>query len=175
MAKRAESIPRVAVDRSGAWRVRRAQPGDAREIAALGAGAFARGWSPASIADELVRADAEVWALGASDGDSPLHGFLLARRMPPDGGGAAGHDLEVLLIAVRERERGRGGASALLAAVLDAARRDGIGRVRLDVRASNAAAIGLYLRHGFAVVGRRPRYYEAREDAIQMSLELEPG
>jgi len=174
VAKPAESTPGDAVDRSATWRVRRAQPRDAREIAALGAAAFARGWSPASIADELTRSDAETWALAASD-RSPLDGFLLARRIPAEGAGAASCDLEVMLVAVRESERRRGGASALLAAALEGARRDGIGRVRLDVRASNAAAIGLYLRHGFAVVGRRPRYYEAREDAILMRLELEPG
>jgi len=174
VAKPAESISGESVDRCAAWRVRRAQPRDAREIAALGAGAFASGWSPASIAGELARPDAETWALAATD-RSGLDGFLLARRIPPERAGAARCDLEVMLIAVRESERRRGGASALLATVLERSRRDGVGRVRLDVRASNAAAIGLYLRHGFAVVGRRPRYYEAREDAILMSLELEPG
>ena len=175
MAKPAESIPRKPVDRRSAWQVRRARPCDAPEIALLGAGTFVRGWSPASIAAELSRADAEVWALGSGDPSHRLDGFLLARRVPSGAAGSPAGDLEVLLMAVRESERRRGGASALLATALAAARRVGIGCVRLDVRASNATAIALYLRHGFAVRGRRPRYYEGREDAILMSLELEPG
>ena len=147
--------------------VRRALSSDAEEIAALGAASFPRGWSAASIAEELARPDGEAWALGSRDPSRRIDGFLLARRGPIG--------IEVLLLAVRECVRRRGGASALLAALLESARCAGHRCVHLEVRAANAAAIGLYRRHGFAVVGRRPRYYEAREDAILMSLALELG
>lgn len=43
----------------------------------------------------------------------------------------------------------------------------------LEVRASNAAAIALYQRHGFEELGRRKEYYPARggrEDALVFSL-----
>jgi [ribosomal protein S18]-alanine N-acetyltransferase len=168
-------VAKPAESPAGAWQVRRAQPSDRAEIAALGAAAFARGWSPASIADELTRPDTEGWALGSQDPARPLDGFLLARRIPAAATDLAPGGLEVLLLAVRAAARRRGGASALLAALLEAAQRAGLGSVHLDVRASNRAAIDLYRRHGFAVVGRRPRYYEAQEDAILMSLALEPG
>ena len=172
MAKPAESVAAKPARSAGpAWRVRRARPSDGAAIATLGAAAFARGWSRASIAAELARPDGEAWALASPDPARAIDGFLLARRVP--GAGAGG--IEVLLLAVREELRRRGGASALLGALLQEARRAGLGWIQLDVRAQNRAAIDLYLRHGFAVVGRRPRYYEAREDAILMSLALEEG
>lgn len=148
------------------WPVECARPSDAEAIAALGANAFARGWSEASIAAELTRPDAEVWAVRAGGG---ISGFLLARR--------ALDQLEVLLVAVRAAERRRGVGAALVAGALDAARLSGLRVVHLEVRASNAAAIRLYRRHGFREVGRRTRYYEGREDAVLMSLALreDPG
>jgi len=49
--------------------------------------------------------------------------------------------------------------------------------VYLEVRPSNPAAIALYHSEGFNEIGRRPRYYPAkdgREDAIVMAIELLP-
>ena len=46
-------------------------------------------------------------------------------------------------------------------------------RITLEVRESNAPAIGLYQKLGFVEVGRRKNYYEKpREDAILMDLNL---
>jgi ribosomal-protein-alanine N-acetyltransferase len=46
----------------------------------------------------------------------------------------------------------------------------GAARLTLEVRPSNAPAIALYERFGFAVVGRRPRYYtDDGEDALIMT------
>jgi ribosomal-protein-alanine N-acetyltransferase len=53
--------------------------------------------------------------------------------------------------------------------VLSAAENAEIESVFLEVRASNAAAIALYEKHGFAAVGRRRGYYDAPvEDAAVM-------
>jgi ribosomal-protein-alanine N-acetyltransferase len=41
----------------------------------------------------------------------------------------------------------------------------------LEVRAGNEAALSLYRKFGFDVVGRRPRYYQDNyEDALLMTL-----
>ena len=52
-------------------------------------------------------------------------------------------------------------------------------QVFLEVRPSNPVAHALYLAAGFREIGRRPRYYpakEGREEAIVMTLELaRPG
>ena len=55
------------------------------------------------------------------------------------------------------------------------ARGRGAHRVFLEVRPSNGPAIALYHDEGFNEIGRRPRYYPARdgrEDALVMALEL---
>jgi ribosomal-protein-alanine N-acetyltransferase len=49
----------------------------------------------------------------------------------------------------------------------------GASGVRLEVRASNAAAIALYRRNGFCQVGIRRAYYSAPvEDAVLMQAPL---
>ena len=45
---------------------------------------------------------------------------------------------------------------------------DHIDAETLEVRVSNAPAIGLYKKFGFAEAGVRPKYYENGEDALIM-------
>jgi ribosomal-protein-alanine N-acetyltransferase len=144
----------------------RAQRRDRVILARIGAQALARGWSEEAILAELSRPEALVVALHEADGRDP-QGFLLARR----GVG----ELHLLLVAVAVGARRRGGGSVLLAAALEVARREGLRAVHLEVRAGNAPALDFYLHHGFVAVGRRPRYYEDREDALLMTLHLEGG
>ncbi len=78
-------------------------------------------------------------------------------------------------IAVAPEARRRGVADALLTA-LTGLGRDRLSVLMLEVRASNAPALALYEKHGFAAVGRRKNYYTApKEDAILMTLEFEHG
>ena len=73
-------------------------------------------------------------------------------------------------IAVARPARRNGVADALLSA-LTGFGREHLACLMLEVRASNAPAIALYEKHGFAAVGRRKNYYDApREDAILMTL-----
>lgn len=88
-----------------------------------------------------------------------IMGFLVARF--------AADEFEILNLAVARRFRRLGIASKLLNAALQAARQAGCTRCHLEVRASNLAAQGLYLKHRFQLCGRRPGYYrEPVEDAI---------
>ena len=73
-------------------------------------------------------------------------------------------------IAVARPARRRGVGDALLS-VLTGFGREHLACLMLEVRASNAPAIALYEKHGFAAVGRRKNYYDApREDAVLMTL-----
>lgn len=73
-------------------------------------------------------------------------------------------------IAVAPRWRRQGAADALMNAALERAHTLALAFITLEVRASNAAAIALYQKHGYAEVGRRKDYYRApREDAILMT------
>jgi ribosomal-protein-alanine N-acetyltransferase len=83
----------------------------------------------------------------------------------------SGTESDVQTVAVAPAARGRGiGAQLLRALVAEAARR-GATSVLLEVRADNAAAIALYLRHGFERISVRRRYYQPGDvDAHVMRL-----
>jgi len=87
-------------------------------------------------------------------------------------------EAHVLNLCVEPGAHGRGHGRWLLRALLDIARTRRAQRVFLEVRTSAANAIHLYRSEGFNEIGRRPRYYPARngrEDAIVMAMELLPG
>jgi ribosomal-protein-alanine N-acetyltransferase len=86
-----------------------------------------------------------------------------------------GTQADVLTIAVRAAFWGRGIGSALLGALLAAARDRGCAEVFLEVRADNPRAHGLYLRRGFEEIGVRRGYYQpSGVDAIVMRKDLHP-
>jgi ribosomal protein S18 acetylase RimI-like enzyme len=75
-------------------------------------------------------------------------------------------------IAVVPNARGKGAASSLLKSTVRRLKLRGIGRINLMVRYSNAIAMRLYERHGFATVRRAPAYYEDGEDGLLMRKDL---
>lgn len=84
-------------------------------------------------------------------------------------------EAELLDIAIAAQHQRQGWGHKLLEEMMVLARRHGMRRMVLEVRASNVAAIGLYRRAGFADIGLRRDYYPAkngREDAILMGREL---
>ena len=84
-------------------------------------------------------------------------------------------EAELLDIAIAAEHQRHGWGRKLLDEMMVLARRHDMRRVVLEVRASNAAAIGLYRNVGFENIGLRRDYYPAqngREDAILMGLEL---
>jgi len=81
-------------------------------------------------------------------------------------------EVHLLNLATRAARRRQGIARVLMTAVVDYARQQGVGRVLLEVRRSNRAAVELYRALGFWAAGTRVRYYQDGEDAIEMSLSL---
>ena len=85
-------------------------------------------------------------------------------------------EAEIINIIVAPALRGEGVGRTLLRAALEALGPAGVHCCRLEVRESNAAAIGLYRAEGFYENGRREGYYPSgvgtREDALLMSKEL---
>ena len=87
---------------------------------------------------------------------------------------AAG-EAHVLNVSVLADAQGQGHGRRLMKRLLDLARWHGAGRVFLEVRPSNHAAIKLYEDLGFVEIGRRPGYYPAadgREDALVLAIQL---
>lgn len=83
--------------------------------------------------------------------------------------GGIGH---IVSIAVHPKYRRRGIGTELLKALTDTLQSKELSAVWLEVRQSNKAAIRLYGRIGFEVIGRIRGYYSDGEDAIIMSKTL---
>jgi len=79
----------------------------------------------------------------------------------------------IISIAVREDERRKGVAKLLIRSVNSEFRKLGVRFVRLEVRASNLAAINLYRSMGYKEVGVMSGYYRDGEDAIEMVARID--
>ncbi len=109
-----------------------------------------------------------VVARATGEGASPasiIAGFIVARQIADE--------IHVNNFAVKPEFRRQGIGQNLLKAVLSWAREKKAAQAVLEVRAGNEAAQRLYETCGFAVIGRRKRYYKSpTEDALLMSLSL---
>jgi len=130
--------------------------GDAAAMAALHAAAFADAWPEAAFAALLAR-EGVFALLGLGAAKDALQGFILIQL--------AADEAEVLTFCVSKAMRQTGLGGALLTAAFDVARAGGARAMFLEVGETNAAAIKLYEREGFAVVGRRAAYYRRDEGA----------
>ena len=84
-----------------------------------------------------------------------------------------GTELHLASLAVDPEYRRQGWGSYLLAELLTRARHRGCAACRLEVRASNVEAQGLYWKFEFATVGRRRAFYTGPvEDAVLMRRPL---
>lgn len=125
--------------------------------------AVGHAWSEESIRATLDSPSAIGMCLLAENGD--MTACAIGTALLGEG--------ELLHIATKPEYRGKGYGFTLLCAVLDAMRGVGTETVFLEVRESNAPAIGLYEKCGFAYCGRRKRYYrDPVEDAVLMACQL---
>ena len=83
-------------------------------------------------------------------------------REPSNGLPRRGH---VTMLTVQREWRRCGGGSKLLGAALRSLEADDHRCISLHVRASNAAALALYVRHGFRQHARLPAYYHDPAEA----------
>ncbi len=139
-------------------------PDEAEVLAEIHANAFAHSWAPDDFAD-LV-ADRRVTALGVRK-QSPfglrrLVGFCLIR--------VAADEAEVLTIAVRPGQRGRGYGRMLMEEALRRLYHDRILACFLEVDRDNAAALALYRSLGFLEVGARKGYYRSDDGSDRTAL-----
>ncbi len=110
----------------------------------------------------LQRRPSAVFLVAESAGRVVGEGVALVRTHK---GSASGR---IYSLAVDDRHRGRKIGSQLLTSMLGELTARGVGNVYLEVDRSNADAIGLYERNGFATVGVLPDYYGAGRDGLHM-------
>ncbi|MGI8661080.1 MAG: ribosomal protein S18-alanine N-acetyltransferase [Thermoleophilaceae bacterium] len=130
---------------------------DLPQVVAIERRAFTTPWSLAMFVLELSKPSGICLACVRR---GRLEGYLICSRYD-----TVWH---VMNVAIDDRLRRRGTASALLERLFATADRPGE-QYTLEVRTSNAAAIRLYERFGFHAAGRRRGYYhDNREDAVIM-------
>jgi ribosomal-protein-alanine N-acetyltransferase len=142
-------------------------------------------WTPEMFADEVAQPpEVRLYLVAEDDPDARVGGRNGGAGRGPDAGPAiagyagllfvpGGVAADVLTIAVRESRWGLGIGSALLGALIRAARERDCAELFLEVRADNPRAHGLYQRRGFAEIGVRRGYYKpSGVDAIVMRKDL---
>lgn len=148
---------------NGVWEIAPMTARDIPSLAEIERACFAHPWSETALAEELSNAAAVFLTARAADGTVGGYVGMLT----------AGDEGAIANVAVSPAWRRRGCADALLTALLTHAARRELSRLTLEVRVSNTAARALYEKHGFAVVGMRPRFYRTpTEDACIMSCIL---
>lgn len=140
-----------------------ATPEDIESLVAIDRGS-PRPWAHAAFEHELENAPPTLFTLHHQG--SPV-GFVVRRIQPPE--------MDIVNLAVAAEHRRLGFGARLLRLLLEKAQLEGVQRVFLEVRESNRRARDLYLRSGFEETQRRRNFYEDPvEDALLMSLKIEP-
>lgn len=128
-------------------------------------------WTAEMFAEEVIQPPGSrlylVAEAAGAEGQPLLAGYAGMMFVP------GGVQADVLTIAVARQYWGQGTGSALLGALLEAARDRGCAEVFLEVREDNPRARGLYLRRGFEEIGVRRGYYQpSGVDAVVMRKDL---
>lgn len=132
-------------------------------VAQLETQCFSDPWSEKSVEGE-VHNPLSLW-LVAVDG---------ARVVGYVGSQSVQGEADMMNLAVSADWRRQGIATALITALTQRLKENGVHSLTLEVRASNENAIALYQTLGFSAVGRRPNYYRhPKEDACIFRKEWE--
>ncbi|MHC1480188.1 ribosomal protein S18-alanine N-acetyltransferase [Frateuria aurantia] len=141
------------------FRIRPMQMTDVPAVMRVEDVAYEFPWT-AGIFNDCLRAGYQGWLLEC---EGQLAGYAML---------AYGVDEAHLLnVCIGPDWQGRGLGRYLMRHILASTQRQGVSCVFLEVRPSNPHALSLYQSLGFLEVGRRPRYYPARdgrEEAIVM-------
>ncbi len=147
-------------------RLRAATEREASTLADLHRAAFgAISWDAASMGKMLSIPGTEAMlALCGEGGEQKMPcGMVMGRLLGTDG--------EILTLAVPPAFRRRGIGSRLLSSLMAGMAMQGAERIFLEVAADNAAAIALYERLRFEIMGKRPKYYASgRDDPVDALL-----
>ena len=118
-------------------------------------------WSEKSVASELTN-QLSLWLVALEE--DIVAGYVGSQTVMDE--------TDMMNVAVHPDHRRKGIAEALVEALAEARKEKGSHCLTLEVRASNAPAIGLYEKLGFQQVGLRKNYYRnPKEDALILRKE----
>ena len=132
---------------------------DAPRLAQLHGTSFHRGWGESEFERMLAERNTLVQRLRLG---RKIIGFAVS-RMGAD-------EAEILSIAIDAGHRGKGFSRNLLLTHLGHLAARGIRTIFLEVEENNQPARRLYERGGFAIVGRRERYYRQGGEQLNALL-----
>lgn len=119
---------------------------------------FSVPWSKGAFQDELSNPLANYYV---GEIDEQIIGYMGIWLIADEG--------HITNIAIDPCKQGKGYGQKLLQETMKQLADKGCKSMTLEVRTSNQAAIGLYEKNGFKIVGRRKNYYtEPKEDALIM-------
>ena len=133
------------------------------QVAELEKICFSDPWSEKSVASELSN-PLSLWLVAEEEG----------RVAAYIGSQTVMDETDMMNVAVHPDFRRQGLGEQLVTQLVEQLKEKGSHCLLLEVRASNAPAIGLYEKLGFAQIGRRKNYYRnPREDALILRKEWE--
>lgn len=136
-------------------------PEDVPEVAAIERLIFSQPWSEKGFLDSLASPDTGYLVVKVQGKVVGYCGFLQSFD-----------EADITNVAVHPDWRGKGIAFQMLQMLMNQGKTRGIERYTLEVRVSNASAIHVYEKLGFASVGIRKNFYDMpREDAMIMWTE----
>lgn len=150
--------------------IRQATRGDLLDVFRIETQAFDQPW-PYSAFERRVGNPGFLVSEAAvpADASDRIRGYVVADTIP-NHQRPLGH---VKDIAVRPTARGEGVGQALLERALAVLGAQGARSVKLEVRESNDAALGLYEKAGFEYLRTLPQYYTDGEDAYVLVASIE--
>lgn len=140
------------------WTIRQMTEEDVAAVAALEEANFSRPWSYDAFSKTL--SDENYIVIIAKDTDALLGYCVLL---------CTGEEADITNVCTAPAARGKGVATEMLTALMEAGYIRGVTEFFLEVRESNVPARALYTKLGFEEIGLRKNYYEEpKEHAVLM-------
>ena len=140
------------------WTTKRMTEEEVAAVAVLEAENFSRPWSYEAFLKTL--SDENYIVMIAKEADALLGYCVLL---------CTGDEADITNVCTAPEARGRGVATDMLTALMEAGYARGVTEFFLEVRESNTPARSLYTKLGFEQIGLRKNYYEEpKEHAVLM-------
>ncbi len=142
--------------------VRRVKASDIIPVIALAFETLPERYNPA-IFNQFYEASPDSFLVALNN--NSIIGFLIGIKTTPT-------TARILMLSVQERHRKQGIGTALFTAFLAEMKEHRVGRLDLEVRTTNHAALEFYKKQGFILRGTLSHFYQNGEDAYSMTKEL---
>jgi ribosomal-protein-alanine N-acetyltransferase len=146
--------------------VRRMREGDLPAVQAIEVLSFSNPWSDNTFRGEIQNTSISLPLVVVRRPAGEVVAYIVYWQIRDD--------VQINNVAVHPDHRGLGLGEAMLRYAIAKVRAAGAGFVTLEVRQSNTAAVTLYKKLGFEILGTRKNYYtKPDEDAHVMGLVLD--